>query len=83
MYGKQYSKLEKAFSEFQNALDDKVLIYAEEEDEFVSENIGEINAAIEEIILDKLQNKQIVEIVTAPKIEEKGNCGRTCGNHKQ
>lgn len=71
LYGKQYSKLEKAFSEFQNALDDKVLIYAEEEDEFVSENIGEINAAIEEIILDKLQNKQIVEIVTAPKIEEK------------
>lgn len=70
-YNNQYKKLEKAFSDFQNALDDKVIIYAEEEDEFVSENIGEINAAIEEILSNKLENKEIIEIVTAPKQEEK------------
>lgn len=69
LYNKQYLKLENSFASFQNALDAKVIIYAEEEDEFVSENIGEINAEIEEIISDKLENKEIIEIVTAPKAE--------------
>lgn len=70
LYNKQYLKLENSFASFQNALDAKVIIYAEEEDEFVSENIGEINAEIEEIISDKLENKEIIEIVTAPKAEQ-------------
>ncbi len=69
LYNKQYLKLESAFASFQNALDAKVIIYTEEEDEFITENIGEINAEIEEIISDKLDNKEIIEIVTAPKAE--------------
>ncbi|MDD4315767.1 MAG: hypothetical protein PHC84_01250 [Clostridia bacterium] len=69
LYNKQFKLLEASFAAFQNALDEKVIIYAEEEDEFVSENIGEINAEIEEIISDKLENKEIIEIVTAPKVE--------------
>lgn len=69
-YNKQYKNLEKQFSEFQNVLDSKVIIYAEEEDEFVSENIGEINAAIEEIIANKIDNKEIIEVVTVPQVEE-------------
>lgn len=71
LYNKQYKKLEKAFADFQNTLDAKVIIYEEEEDEFVSENIGEINAAIEEILANKLEQKELIEIVTAPKQEEK------------
>ncbi len=66
LYRVQYRKLEENFSAFQNALDNKVIIYSEEEDEFVSENIGEINLAIEEILANKLEDKAIVEVVTAP-----------------
>ncbi len=69
LYNKQYLMLENSFASFQNALDAKVIIYTEEEDEFVSENIGEINAEIEEIIADKLENTEIIEIVTAPTAE--------------
>lgn len=73
IYNAQYKKLEKSFLLFQNIMDDKIVIYAEENDEFISENIDEINVAVEEIIANKLDEKEIIEIVTAPMIEDKQN----------
>lgn len=69
-YGKQFKKMTAAFRTFQDALDNTVTIYREEQDEFVSENIEEINATIEEILANKLDDKEIIEIVTTPKVAE-------------
>ncbi|MFA5449589.1 MAG: hypothetical protein WC292_04035, partial [Clostridia bacterium] len=66
----QLKKQSAAFQRFLDALDERVLLYREEEDEFVSENIEEINATIEEILANKLENKEIIEIVTTPKTDE-------------
>jgi len=65
----QLKKVKRLFSEFQSALDEKVLIYDEEEDEFISENISAINAEIEEILASKLNKQEVIEIVTVPKME--------------
>lgn len=67
---KQLKKTKAAFADFQTALDEKIMIYAEPEDEFISDNMSEINAEIEEILANKLNNREIVEIITVPKIEE-------------
>ncbi|MFA5450250.1 MAG: hypothetical protein WC292_07440, partial [Clostridia bacterium] len=55
-YRSQLKKQSAAFHRFLDALDERVLLYREEEDEFVSENIEEINATIEEILANKLEN---------------------------
>lgn len=67
----QLKKTKKAFAEFQKALDEKVLVYSEPADEFITDNIYEINAEIEEILANKLNKREIIEIVSVPKIEEK------------
>lgn len=65
-----YKKLESSFSAFQDALDNNVIIFREINDEFVEENIEEINAAIEDILANKLGQNDILEIVTTPEIDE-------------
>ena len=65
-----YKKTRAAFEKFADALDSSVIIFREPEDEFISENIEEINAAIDDIIAGKLGDSEILEIVTAPEIEE-------------
>ena len=59
-----------AFRSFQDALDTKVIIFRETQDEFITENIEEINAAIEDIIASKLGDSEILEIVTTPEVDE-------------
>lgn len=66
----QFKKFRAAFLAFQDALDNNVLLFADEQDDFVSENIEEINANIEEILANRLNNTEIVEIVTTPAVEE-------------
>ena len=68
VYHGGYRKTKKSFVKFQEALDNYVAIFREEEDQFVAENIEEINAAIEEILANKLENREIIEIVTTPQV---------------
>lgn len=63
-------KLEQSFKKFTNTLDTYVIIFREPQDEFISENIEEINSAIEEILASKLGDSDILEIITTPKVEE-------------
>ena len=63
-------KTKAAFGAFTDALDANVIIFREPEDEFISENIEEINAAIDDIIAGKLGDSEILEIVTAPAVED-------------
>ncbi len=67
---KTLKKLESSFSAFQDALDNNVIIFREANDEFIEENIEEINAAIEDILANKLGQNDILEIVTTPEIDE-------------
>lgn len=68
VYAGGYRKTKKSFEKLQEILDNNVAIFREEEDEFVAENIEEINAAIEEILANKLENREIIEIVTTPQV---------------
>lgn len=67
----KFNKLRASFIGFQDALDSNVIIFKEEQDDFITENIEEINAAIEDILANKLTDSEILEIVTTPKIDEK------------
>ncbi|OQC15765.1 MAG: hypothetical protein BWX72_00834 [Firmicutes bacterium ADurb.Bin080] len=67
----KFNKLRASFISFQDALDSNVIIFNEEQDEFITENIEEINAAIEDILANKLTDSEILEIVTTPKIDER------------
>ncbi len=66
----QYKKVQQSYRAFQDALDTNVIIFREVQDEFISENIEEINAAIEDILASKLGDSEILEIVTTPKVDE-------------
>ena len=66
----EYKKVQQSFRKFQDALDTNVIIVRETQDEFISENIEEINAAIEDILASKLGDSEILEIVTTPKVDE-------------
>jgi len=57
------------FDEFQDLLDRSVTLLREEVPEYVSENIEEINAYIDEILKSKLEEKEIIQLVTTPKID--------------
>lgn len=65
----KFSKLSVSFIAFQDALDSNVIIFKQEQDDFITENIEEINAAIEDILANKLTDSEILEIVTTPKID--------------
>ncbi len=66
----QYKKVQQSYRKFQDCLDTNVIIFRETQDEFISENIEEINAAIEDILASKLGDSEILEIVTTPKVDE-------------
>lgn len=68
-YKRSYRKLAAAFIGFQDALDNAVIIFREEQDEFVSENIEEINSVIEEIVANKLNNTEVIELITTPRLD--------------
>ena len=59
-----------AFRKFTETLDANVVIFREPENEFIAENIEEINAAIDDIIAGKLGDSEILEIVTPPVVPE-------------
>ena len=59
-----------AFRKFTETLDANVVIFREPENEFIAENIEEINAAIDDIIAGKLGDSEIMEIVTPPAVPE-------------
>ncbi|MFI3228974.1 MAG: hypothetical protein R3Y23_02250 [Bacillota bacterium] len=67
---KQHKRLRASEKAFLECMDNNVIIYHEEQDDFVSANIEEINANIEEILINKLDNTEIFEIVTTPIVEE-------------
>lgn len=67
----KFNKLRASFINFQDALDSNVIIFKEEQDDFITENIEEINAAIEDILANKLKDSEILEIVTTPMVDEK------------
>ncbi|HQC55328.1 MAG TPA: hypothetical protein PKX91_06370 [Clostridia bacterium] len=66
----KFKKLRASFIKFQDALDSNVIIFREEQDDFITENIEEINAAIEDILANKLKDSEILEIVTTPVVQE-------------
>ena len=66
----EYKKVQQSFRKFQDALDTNVIIFRETQDEFISENIEEINAAIEDILASKLGDSEILEIVTTPRVDD-------------
>lgn len=66
----QYKKTVKSFRKFQDAIDGKVVIFREPQDEFIAENIDEINSAIDVILANKLGDSEIIDIVTTPSIPE-------------
>ncbi|MFA6866739.1 MAG: hypothetical protein WCR54_04395 [Clostridia bacterium] len=70
IYRKQRKHLILVYKSFQDNLDEKVVISASEEEEFVSDNLEDITKNIEEIIASRLNNKDIVEVITTPKVDE-------------
>lgn len=54
------------FDDFQDNLDRNVTLIRDEIPEFVSENMEEINQYIDEILKNKLDDKEIIELVTTP-----------------
>lgn len=64
-----FKKLSASFRAFQDSLDNNVIIFSEAQDEFIEENIEEINSAIEDILANKLEDNEIVVIVNPPKAE--------------
>ncbi len=62
-------KVAALFDEFQDLLYRSVTLLREEVPEYVSENIEEINAYIDEILKNKLEDKEIIQLVTTPKVD--------------
>ncbi len=69
-YDKQLKRLELTYASFQDILDEKIVIYAAEEEEFVSENLEEIKKQVDELVSGRLDELEVVEVVTAPQVEE-------------
>jgi hypothetical protein len=69
-YRKQEKRLLDVYTGLRNMLDGNIAVYREKEDVFISENIEEINAAIEEILQNRAHNRRIqelIEVEAAPK----------------
>lgn len=58
------------FISFCEMLDAKVVVSDREEREFVSDNLDEINKRVEELIAGRMNDEEIIEVITAPKVEE-------------
>jgi hypothetical protein len=70
IYKKQRYRLQLVYKTFQDTLDLKVVIYANEEEEFVSDNLEEITKNIEGIIAQRMDDKEMVDVITTPSIYE-------------
>ncbi len=69
-YDRQLKRLELTYSSFQDILDDKVVVYATEEEAFVSENLDEIKKKVDELVAGRMEDIEVVEVITSPKVEE-------------
>ena len=63
---KKLSRLAMAYTSFCEVLDDKVIVTDKEADEFVSDNLAEINKRVQELVAGKDED-EIVDIITVPK----------------
>ena len=69
-YNRQLKRMEMTYASFQDILDEKVVIYASEEEEFVSENLEEIKKKVDELVLGRMDDLEIVEVISSPKVED-------------
>jgi ABC-type multidrug transport system fused ATPase/permease subunit len=69
MHKRLTNKVASLFDEFQDLLDRSITLMREEVPEYVSENMQEINAYIEEILKNRLEDKEIIQLVTMPEVE--------------
>lgn len=69
-YSRQLRRLEMTYASFQDMLDEKVVIYGSEEEEFVSENLEEIKKKVDELVAGRMGDVEIVEVISSPKVED-------------
>lgn len=67
---RQRSRLQLVNKSFLDTLDEKVVIYASEEEEFRSDNLEQITQDIEDIIAQRMDNNEAIEVVTTPEVVE-------------
>ncbi|NLL55860.1 MAG: hypothetical protein GX242_01445 [Clostridiales bacterium] len=67
---KQKKRLQMVYKSFLDTLDEKVVIFASQEEEFVSDNLEQMALDIESIIAQRMDEKEIAEVMTAPAIDE-------------
>lgn len=72
IYRLQVKKAVAAYREFTAALDGAVTIFRETktDEEFLNENVEVINEEIEKIIASKIQQNEIIDLVTTPSLAE-------------
>ncbi len=72
IYRAQVKQCVAAYREFASALDGAVTIFREtkSDEEFLKENVEVINEEIEKIIASKIQQNEIIDLVTTPRIGE-------------
>lgn len=70
VFRKQRKRLQFVYKSFLDTLDDKVVIFACEEEEFSSENLEQIAQNIEDLIAKRIDNKENTEVISSPKLEE-------------
>lgn len=72
IYRVQVKKAVAAYREFTAALDGAVTIFRETktDEEFLNENVEVINEEIEKIIASKIQQNEIIDLVTTPSLAE-------------
>ena len=72
IYRAQVKQAVEAYREFTAALDGAVTIFREtkSDEEFLKENVEVINEEIEKIIASKIQQNEIIDLVTTPRIGE-------------
>ena len=69
-FSRKIKRLEMTFMSFCEMLDSKVVVSDKDEREFVSDNLEEINRRVEELIASRLEDEEVIEVITAPKVEE-------------
>lgn len=70
IYRKQKRRLQLVYKTFLDNLDEKVIISADKEEEFVSDSLDEITKNIEEVISMRMDKDDMVEVLTTPEIKE-------------
>ena len=69
-FNRKIRRLQMGFMSFCEMLDSKVIVSDKDEREFVSDNLEEINKRVEELIASRIDNEEVIEVITAPKVEE-------------